>query len=156
LIRHSSTLLLLLMLFLSLSIRGQHHSKLNVAVNWTNKSLYVEQEIRFLNDSDDTLKSIILNDWNHAYSDISTPLGKRFSDEFYRGFHLAKKEERGGTFDLIIKDNDQTEIAWTRLNKKPDVIELELKKPLLPNQTVSLELTYTAKIPSDRRSESVV
>lgn len=149
-IRHFSTLLLLLMLFLSLSIRGQHHSKLNVAVNWTNKSLYVEQEIRFLNTSGDTLKSIVLNDWNHAYSDISTPLGKRFSDEFYRGFHLAKKEERGGTFNLIIQDNDQTEIAWTRLNKKPDVIELELKKPLLPHQTISLQLTYTAKIPSDR------
>ncbi|WP_300976711.1 aminopeptidase [Flavobacterium sp.] len=148
--RNSYTLLLLLVFSISPSIKAQHHSKLEVAVNWANKSLYVEQELLFFNDSNDTLKSIILNDWNHAYSDVSTPLGKRFSDEFYRGFHLAKKQERGGTFHLNIQDKDQTEMSWNRVHEKPDVIELKLTKPLLPHQTTLLQLSYTAKIPSDR------
>ncbi|OAZ05080.1 aminopeptidase [Flavobacterium succinicans] len=148
--RNSYTLLLLLVLTISPSIKAQHHSKLEVAVNWVNKSLYVEQELLFFNDSNDTLKSIILNDWNHAYSDVSTPLSKRFSDEFYRGFHLAKKQERGGTFHLNIQDKDQTEMSWNRLHEKPDVIELKLTKPLLPHQTTLVQLSYTAKIPSDR------
>jgi hypothetical protein len=148
--RHYSTLLTLVLFFLSLSIRGQHHLKLNVVVNWDKKSLYVSQEIHYFNSSNDTLKSIILNDWNHAYSDISTPLGKRFSDEFYRGFHLSKKEERGGTFNLNIKDANQKEMSWNRLDKKPDVIELKLEKPLYPKQSIAIQLSYIAKIPNDR------
>ena len=117
--RNSYTLLFLLLLFISPSIKAQHHSKLEVAVNWVNKSLYVEQELLFFNDSNDTLTRIILNDWNNAYSDVSTPLGKRFSDEFYRGFHLAKKQERGDTFLLSIQDKDQTEMSWNRIDENP-------------------------------------
>ena len=58
------------------------------------KTLTVLQEIDYFNASDDTLTSIVLNDWNNAYSSKTSPLAKRFSDEFYRGFHLAKEEER--------------------------------------------------------------
>jgi hypothetical protein len=148
--RNSYTLLFLLLLFISSSIKAQHHSKLEIALNWVDKSLYVEQELRFFNDSNDTLTRIILNDWNHAYSDVSTPLGKRFSDEFYRGFHLAKKQERGGTFHLNIQDANQTEMSWNRIHEQPDVIALKLTKPLLPHQTILLQLSYTAKIPNDR------
>jgi hypothetical protein len=36
----------------------------------------------------DTFSTIVLNDWNNAYANVNTPLAKRFSDEFYRGFHL--------------------------------------------------------------------
>jgi hypothetical protein len=48
---------------------------------------------------------LILNDWNNAYSDVNTPLARRFSDEFYRG-HLAKEEERGSTTNITIIDPD--------------------------------------------------
>ncbi|TAF60723.1 MAG: hypothetical protein EAZ58_13120 [Flavobacterium sp.] len=148
--RQSTYLFFLSLLFLSFSTRGQHHSKLEVTVNWVAKSLYVAQEIHFNNDSGDTLKTIVLNDWNHAYSDLSTPLSKRFSDEFYRGFHLSKKEERGGTFNLSIRDTELQEMSWERLNKKPDVIEIQLKKPLLPGENLIIQLNYLAKIPSDK------
>ena len=148
--RQSTCLFFLLLLFFSFSAKGQHQTNLKATVNWTTKSLYVEQEINFNNDSGDTLKTIVLNDWNHAYSDLSTPLSKRFSDEFYRGFHLSKKEERGGTFNLSIRDREQQELPWERLNKKPDVIEIQLKKPLLPGENLLILLNYLAKIPSDR------
>ena len=148
--RQSTCLFFLLLLFFSFSAKGQHLTNLKATVNWTAKSLYVEQEINFNNDSGDTLKTIVLNDWNHAYSDLSTPLSKRFSDEFYRGFHLSKKEERGGTFNLSIRDREQQELPWERLNKKPDVIEIQLKKPLLPGENLLILLNYLAKIPSDR------
>jgi hypothetical protein len=55
-----------------------------------NKTLNIQQELTYFNQSNDTLSSLILNDWNNAYSDVNTPLARRFSDEFYRGFHLAK------------------------------------------------------------------
>ena len=73
---------------------AQHHSQLSVEVNLEHKTLNIQQEITFFNQSNDSLTAIILNNWNNAYSDKNTPLGRRFSDEFYRGFHLAKEEER--------------------------------------------------------------
>jgi hypothetical protein len=62
--RQSTCLFFLLLLFFSFSAKGQHQTNLKATVNWTTKSLYVEQEINFNNDSGDTLKTIVLNDWN--------------------------------------------------------------------------------------------
>ena len=129
---------------------AQHHSKMTVALNSKSKTLNIQQEITFFNQSDDTLTSIVLNDWNNAYSDKNTPLAKRFSDEFYRGFHLAKEEERGSTNNLSILDSNKMVLSWERTDKNPDLIEVKLAENILPNQKVILLLTYITKIPSDK------
>jgi hypothetical protein len=60
-----------------------------VEVNAANKTLNIQQELTYFNQSNDTL-SLILNDWNNAYSDVK-PRWQRRLDEFYRG-HLAKEK----------------------------------------------------------------
>ncbi|MDD5150193.1 MAG: aminopeptidase [Flavobacterium sp.] len=121
-----------------------------VAVDSKNKTLTIKQEIVFFNQTEDTLTSIVLNDWNNAYSSKSSPLAKRFSDEFYRGFHLAKEEERGSTNNLIIGDSDKNLLTLVRTEKNPDYIEVRLKEKLAPNQKITLHLSYIEKIPSDK------
>jgi hypothetical protein len=121
-----------------------------VELNTENKTLLIKQEITFFNESNDTLKSIVLNDWNNAYSNKNTPLAKRFSDEFYRGFHLAKEEERGSTSNLIITTTNQHFLPWNRTEENPDYVVLQLQEPLLPNQKVTFHLSYLSKIPSDK------
>jgi hypothetical protein len=121
-----------------------------VELNPENKTLNIQQEITFFNTSNDTLTSIVLNDWNHAYSDKNTPLAKRFSDEFYRGFHLAKEQERGSTNNLTIIDSNSLFLSWTRTKKNPDYVEVHLRDKLLPNGKTTLYLTYISKIPSDK------
>ncbi len=115
-----------------------------------NKTITVQQDIIFKNQSEDTLKSIVLNDWNNAYSNKTTPLAKRFSDEFYRGFHLAKAEERGSTNHIVIVDENNQKINFERTEINPDFITIALKNKLSPNQETKLHLTYTVKIPSDK------
>jgi hypothetical protein len=139
-----------LVLLVSVKQYAQHHSKMTVEVNTENKTLLVKQDITFINQSKDTLTSIVLNDWNNAYSSINTPLAKRFSDEFYRGFHLAKESERGGTINLIITDADTSFLSWDRTKKNPDYVVVDLKNKLAPNQKTSIHLTYFSKIPSDK------
>lgn len=129
---------------------AQHHSKMTVELNYESKTLNVQQEITFLNQSNDTLTSIVLNDWNNAYSDKNTPLAKRFSDEFYRGFHLASEEERGSTGNLIIIDSNQLFLSWQRTRENPDIIEVRLREKLLPNQKTTFHLNYVSKIPSNK------
>ena len=139
-----------LILLTSFNQYAQHKSKIKVELNAANKILTIKQEIIFVNQSDDTLNSIVLNDWNHAFSNKNTPLAKRFSDEFYRGFHLANEEERGSTINLIVIDATQQFLSWQRTEKNPDYIVVELKNPLLPNQKVALHLSYITKIPSEK------
>ncbi|RTZ04189.1 aminopeptidase [Flavobacterium bomense] len=123
---------------------------MSVVLNIEKKTLDIKQEIIFNNQSDDTLTSIVLNDWNNAFSNKNTPLAKRFSDEFYRGFHLAKEEERGSTINLIITDATQQFLSWQRTEKNPDYVVVQLKNPLLPNQKINLNLSYITKIPSEK------
>ena len=82
---------------MSFSTAAQHSSTMNVKVDVAKKLLYVKHTLIYNNISNDTLKHIVLNDWNNAFSSKSSPLAKRFSDEFSRAFHLAKEEDRGNT-----------------------------------------------------------
>jgi len=129
---------------------AQHHSQMFVEVNSDTKTLNIQQEITFFNESDDFLGSIVLNDWNNAYSNVDSPLAKRFSDEFYRGFHLAKEEERGSTTNLTIIDDDKLFLSWERTEENPDIITVKLRDKLAPNQKLTLHLTYIVKVPSDK------
>ena len=92
------------MLLCAFCASAQHQSKLVVAINHENHSLNINQELTYFNQSKDTLNSIVLNDWNNAYSNNKTPLGKRFSDEFLRSFNFASEKERGSTTINLIAD----------------------------------------------------
>ncbi|MFT7352818.1 MAG: hypothetical protein ACI9XR_002607, partial [Flavobacterium sp.] len=106
----------------SFSCFAQHDIKLVVAVNKKSNSLQVYQTVTYHNQSKDTLTSIYFNDWNNAYSDKNSALGKRFSDEFVRSFHLASEEDRGATSNLTIFDDNKSFYAWNRLEKDVDLL----------------------------------
>jgi len=140
-----------LLVFTSLKQYGQHHSHIVAQVNMKNNTLNVQQELVFFNQSEDTLTSIVLNDWMNAYSSKTSPLARRFSDEFYRGFHLANKEERGGTTNLNISNLDNP-LSWDR-TINPDLILVKLDNKLAPNEKTTLCFTYVVKVPSDKFTE---
>jgi hypothetical protein len=139
-----------LVFFATLKQYGQHHSHIDVEANMEHKTLTVLQEITFYNQTGDTLTSIILNDWNNAYASKNSPLGKRFSDEFYRGFHLAADKERGSTHIKNITNANNVSFSWERTEKDPDLIVVKLNQKLLPNEKLLLHLDYIIKVPSDK------
>ncbi len=128
---------------------SQHYTKMRAVVHPESKTITVEQEFVYHNESNDTLRSLVFNDWNNAYSTKFTPLAKRFSDEFYRGFHLAKEDDRGSTQNLKIIETTQ-ELKWNRPEKNPDLVVVTLSSSLLPAQKVKLSFTYTLKIPNSK------
>ena len=129
---------------------AQHRSKMVVEVDTKKNILTVLQELTFYNQTNDTLTNIVLNDWNNAYSGKNTPLANRFSDEFERGFHLAKETERGSTENISIIDSEKNSLTWERDENYPDVVQIRLRNKLLPQQKITITLTYFVKIPSDR------
>ena len=118
-------------------------------LNDAEKTFDVSQQLTFYNNSPDTLKSIVLNDWNNAYATKNTPLARRFSDEFVRNFQIAKEEERGHTTINSVQ-SDETKLLWHRPEGFPDLVAIQLAYPLLPGQKTTVNLTYQVKIPSNR------
>jgi phenylpyruvate tautomerase PptA (4-oxalocrotonate tautomerase family) len=141
---------ILFILLWSSELHAQVRHTLKAEWDPEHQKLNVQQRIEYTNSTADTLHYLILNDWNHAYSDKNSPLGRRFSDEFVRSFHLAKDKERGGTEQLTLLDQNDLFLNWTRLEKHLDLIKVQLRAPLPPGETLQIKATYISKIPSDR------
>ena len=129
---------------------AQNHNRLLVEIDAEMHSLNITQELEYYNASSDSLSEIVLNDWNNAYADVKTPLANHFSDEFYRGFHLAKEEERGKTSNITITNQEQLPLSWKRPKNDPDIVVVKLLNKLAPNEKIKLRLSYTVKIPSSK------
>ncbi len=120
------------MLWASGQVYAQHEIQAQVLLDPAIHRLTVHQQLTYFNQSNDTLKKLIINDWNNAYSSKSSLLAKRFSDEFVRSFHFARAKELGATsVDKIATASNQT-LNWKRLPDQVDLIEIELAQRILP------------------------
>ncbi len=126
---------------------GQNEIKIDAQFNMPNKSAKIAQTIHYQNTSNDTLKTIYLNDWNNSFSTKRTPLADRFTQEYSTKFHFAKNEMRGYTNITAIRDSKDQELMHSRLKLHPDVVEVQLSEPLLPNQSYQIQLFYNLQFP---------
>lgn len=128
---------------------GQNTIDLKASVDIITKTIQINQRIRYQNQSDTTLTTIYLNDWNNAYSTKKTPLAKRFTEEFNDKFHFAKSEQRGFTIITQMHDQHGNLLSFSMLKEHPDVIEVQLEQALLPNEYYDISLNYNLVIPDD-------
>ena len=129
---------------------AQHYNKLVVQVDNLSHIITVKQELTYFNQSDATLNTIVLNDWNNAYSVKDSPLGQRFSDEFIRNYLIAPEKDRGKTYDLKISTPNNKTVHFNRPENYLDLVEITLDQPLLPSQKITFILSYKLKIPNAR------
>lgn len=127
---------------------AQNKIDVNAIFDVETKTISITQTITYKNESDTALDSIFLHDWNNSFSNKSTPLAKRFEEEFSTRFHLAKSEERGFTLVTSIVDQDtNTTLDFERLNAHPDVIKVQLAEPLQPKASYNIHLSYILVLP---------
>ncbi|WP_297794905.1 metalloprotease [uncultured Eudoraea sp.] len=130
-------------------VYAQHNNNLKASLEAESKELNIQQEFEYINDSRDTLDVLYFNDWANAYSDKSTPLAKRFAEEFRKSLHLAKEKDRGKTEIFTIVDDEYRAVSWGRTSGL-DIIKIELNSPLAPGASAKLFITYTVKLPPNR------
>jgi len=128
---------------------SQNKIEIKAVFNIPTKQIQINQFIAYTNHSNDTLKIIYLNDWSNSYATKTTPLARRFSEEYSTKFHFAKNEDRGFTSISSIRDTDHNTIAFNRLDFHPDVIEVHLLNPINPGETYRLNLNYKVQLPSN-------
>lgn len=145
-----------LILFLNLIIGLYGHyafaqnNTIKAYLNNNLKEIVVEQEITFTNSSNIGLSEIVLNDWNNAFSSNTTPLAKRFSDEFVRSFHYANHYDKGKTTIQEITDSNNSALTFSRTEEHPDLLKIALSKVLNRGESVTVKLKYNLKIPNDK------
>ncbi len=132
--------------FFCSTLSGQNKIDVNAIVDIETKTISITQTIVYKNETDDTLEDIYLNDWNNSYSNKSTPLAKRFEEEFSTKFHLAKSEQRGFTLITSIED-DGDRLDFNYLKLHPDVIKVSLNQSLKPGESYNLKLSYILVLP---------
>ncbi len=128
---------------------GQHINLVTARLDDDNHEIAVQQEFTYVNTSNKTLETLYFNDWANAYSNKNTALAKSFAEQFKKSLHLAKEEERGYTDIQSMVDYDYRGIQWERSSGE-DLIKIKLNKPLAPNESTHLFLTYTVKLPPNK------
>lgn len=150
----STTLLKKILITLCMVLAGiksfaQHNTTVKAALNDSTKTLYIQQRLEYLNQSNDTLNEIYLNDWMNAFSDTRTPLARRFFEDYDRDFHFARKEKRGGTTINSIATPNRDSLTWSRPLEHPDIIVVQTPKAIFPGEKFTLDLNYAVKLPSE-------
>lgn len=141
------TLNCIILLCICFSTFGQNKIDLKAVFGIENKQIAISQTIQYQNATDDVLQTIYLNDWNNSFSTKNTPLAIRIADEYNNNFHLAKNKDRGYSVITSIKQNGE-DLTFSQLKNQIDVLKVELKEPLKPNTSYTIQLEYLVKIPS--------
>ena len=68
--------------------QAQHQINIDATLVPELRTITIEQELIYKNDSDSILNEIYLNDWANSFSSKTTPLAKRFSENYQSSFHF--------------------------------------------------------------------
>ncbi len=78
----------------SIYSQNLNHYNIDVKLNSAEKTLEINQIMKFKNTFNAPLKEIFLEDWANSYIDNNTNLAKRISDEYSRSFSFAQKKTK--------------------------------------------------------------
>ncbi len=118
-------------------------------LNTQTNELKIQQKINFYNKSDSTLNAIYFHNWANSYKDKTTPLAKRFIENYSKTFHFASEKHRGNSQIISFSVNYDL-VTWEITAQNPDILKIKLKQSLKPKESLKIIATYTIKIPNDK------
>ncbi|MAT90331.1 MAG: metalloprotease [Flavobacteriaceae bacterium] len=136
------------MLFVAPSMVAQNHISISVNYKEEKHTLEIQQQITFTNASDSTLTEIHFFDWPNSYCSKTTPLAKRFAENYDSAFHFEKNDERGRTTIHSMATEENLPLEWRR-GAAEDILILTLQEPLSPGESVRIKAMYSVQLPKD-------
>ncbi|MFB9054045.1 M1 family aminopeptidase [Formosa undariae] len=138
----------IIFILINMVVYGQNKIDVKATFDVATKQISISQTIQYKNTTQDTLHAIYLNDWPNSYSTKTTPLAKRFTEEYKTNFHFAKSQDRGYTVITSITKNN-TNLDFTHIKDHPDVLKIKLPTPLQGGETYNIHLNYIVQVPND-------
>lgn len=109
----------------------------------------IKQTVVFKNTSTLSLNEIYFNDWANSFSSKKSQLAQRFAENYESAFHFEKDKDRGKTTIFNIVNSENSSLEWHR-EPDVDIVKVDLNKPLLPGESISLNLIYKVQLPHQR------
>jgi len=135
-----------------LSYSQNQSIEIKASLNPKDKTISIIQQTTFYNYSKDTLQEVYFHNWMNAYKNRNTPLTKRFIEDYDKRFYFAKDKERGFTqIKSMVNPKDNKPFSYEEYQN--DVLKIALSKPLLPQDSVVIKISYTVKIPAAKFTE---
>ncbi len=88
-----------------------------------------------------------MHNWANSFANKNTPLAKRFLNDYRKDFHFSKENERRHTIIHNITIDYQIPVFNEVINH-PDILKIDLNKPLQPKDSVTITAFYTIKFPN--------
>lgn len=131
------------------SLTAQHTLTIEATLLPGEKSLNVNQQIVYVNTSNQVLHEIYLNDWANSFSNKTTPLAKRFGENYDSSFHFEKDINRGKTTLYSFSNASSQPLEW-EYGEAVDIIKITLERSLPPGQSYTLNALYKVKQPATK------
>lgn len=138
-------ILYLLFFCLAAQAGAQHVINIDATLLPGKKTLAIKQQITYKNTSADTLRELYLFDWANSFSTKTSPLGKRFAENYDSSFHFEKEKERGKTTIEKIYGTAKNPLQWQR-GDEVDILRIIPQTPLLPRDSYTFNLEYSVKV----------
>lgn len=108
--------------------------------------LDIQQEITYFNNTNKKLSAIYLHNWANAYKNKNTALTNRFIEGYNKSLYFANEHERGFS-NILTASIDFEPVTFSVVKNSIDIVKIDLNKPLPPNESVKIIVTYSVKIP---------
>jgi hypothetical protein len=120
--------------------------KINVTLNDKLHELIAFETLEYINNSPDTLRFLFFHLWPNGYSNNNTELAKQLFTLNGKQ-KLFKDPELEGYIDLLDFRIDDIQVQWSLLPHQPDICQIILNNPLLPNDSIRITTPFHVKIP---------
>lgn len=139
-------LLYSLFFLVGLQAMAQHSIEIEATLHPLQKTIAINQQITYQNTSNDTLNEIYLFDWANSFSSKTTPLAKRFAENYQSAIHFEKDENRGKTTLEKVYVNPTNPLQWER-GKDVDILRIIPDRPIFPGENYAFHLEYEVQVP---------
>ena len=125
--------------------------KMKVSLHDENSTLSAFEEIKYVNNSPQTLDFIYFHLWPNAYKNNSTALAKQLLWQGKTTLYFSKPEERGFIDSLDFKVNGKN-IKWEFDKENIDICKLILNEPLKSTDSIIITTPFYLEIPDAKFS----
>jgi hypothetical protein len=125
---------------------SQQDYEIDAQVDPVNDIIKVNQLFRYINEGSIPLDTLYLYDWNHSYSETSTPLAAKLAQEFNFQFEKSKSDKKGYT-EIHGFRTSQDSLNWHRLEEQKDIVAIHLMNPIEPKDSIVFSASYVVKLP---------
>lgn len=120
--------------------------QIEVALDDVRHELSGKIEIRYTNNSPDTLSFIWFHLWPNAYKNLNTAFAKQQLENRDTKFYFSKPEQRG-YIDSLDFHTEGKKLDWSYDSVHIDICKVALAEPLKPGVSTTIATSFHVKIP---------